>query len=159
LNDGPSSDPELLAGTTYTFRLQLETALSSIHPAVVVNQTNDEEGEDGSIQIWFRLLFCNVLQVGFCNPLLDTRAFVEDLDSSQTDLVPDDTTPEDPNDYQEGQALKAIDKDGSYIASRWVSWKLRPEDLEGDVYKAEVDISLILPQDAGGVYFFLGTYR
>jgi hypothetical protein len=148
------SDRELLAGTTYTFRLELETMLSPINQVLV---KEIDEGEDGSIQIWFRLLFCNAFQVGFCSPLLDTREFVDDLEASQTDQVPDDT-PDDPNDYQQGNALKAIDKDGSYIASRWVSWKLQPQDLDGDVYNATVDISLILPQDAGGVYFFLGTY-
>jgi hypothetical protein len=149
-------DRELLAGITYTFRLELETS-SSINPAMVKPIDNAGE-DDGSIQIWFRLLFCNALQVGFCRPLLDTRKFVDDLDASQTDVIPDET-PENPNDYQQGtNVLKAIDKDGSYIATRWVSWKLQPLDLEGDVYSATADISIVLPENAGGVYLVLGTY-
>jgi hypothetical protein len=152
------SDRKLFAGTTYIFRLELETMLSSIDPALVKKpMKDDDDDDDGSIPIWFRLLFCNALQVGFCHPLLDTREFVDDLDASHTDVVPDDT-PENRNDYQQGEVLKAIGKDGIYIASRWVSWRLLPRDLEGDLYSAIVDISIILPQDAGGVYLLLGTY-
>ena len=181
------SDRELLAGIPYTFRLELETQLSTIHPALLVTRPitideqqqqqqqqgeqqqegDDDDDDDGtSIQIWFRLLFCNALRVGFCQPLLDTRKFVDDLDASQTDLVPDKNTPENTNDYQQQQqgggnknVLKAIaGNDGAYVATRWVSWKLQPLDLEGDLYSATADISIILPNDAGGVYVVLGTY-
>ena len=140
------SDRTLFTGQNYTFRLQLQVDLSNVSDEISI------ESLGGASAYHCRLVLCDAIRDGFCNPLEDSREIDNDS-SSETDL---DGEAPDNFRYNQGNALLGLDNDLQVI-SRWVRWTLREQEVGGSLYQATVDITLQLPRGTRpGAYFFVG---
>ena len=138
-------DSTILTTRDYTFEIRLEAVLKFIDPDIVLNSTFTKG--------YVRLLMCDALKRGFCNPLVDLR-------DPLSDIV-------DPNDelrykYTQGDVLEtASDDNGAVSFSRWVEWEFKTNETDSepsleDPYTLIVDITLQLPEGTEAApYFFI----
>jgi hypothetical protein len=143
-------------GRNYTFRVKLQVLLSELSNQIVLPTAGGN-----STPVHLRLILCNALQNGYCNPLQDTRELDQNLKPFQTDAG----AAEDLNftegasrwDYEEGKTLLGIVQERLMIMTRWVKWNLEQDKDNSDLYSMSVDIPLMMPRGTPrGEYFLIG---
>jgi 7 transmembrane sweet-taste receptor of 3 GCPR len=153
-----ADDRQLLTGQPHTFRLRIQANVSDINQQIAIHALN------GRSTIFFRLLLCDAIKKGFCNPLIDSRNIDSQLKPYQTDVGVTDESRDFPEDasrwvYDENTTLRGLtEDDGVLVFSRWCRWSLKQVTPENPVFNATVDISLQLPEQGvrSGAYFFIG---
>jgi hypothetical protein len=103
---------------------------------------------NGNSTIHARLLLCDAIKQGFCNPLHDTRETEKSLQPVDTDL---DADPESTwskeevkkDKYKEGNTLLGVD-DGPIVSSCWIKWTLKEISPDSPAYKTSADITFRL---------------
>jgi hypothetical protein len=141
-------------GTNYTFRVKLQVLLSELSNQIVLPIGGN------STPVHLRLILCDTLQNGFCNPLQDTRELDQNLKPFQTDAGAAEelnfTEGASRWDYEEGKTLLGIVQE-HLIMTRWVKWNLEQDKDNSDVYSMDVDIPLLMPRGTPrGEYFLIG---
>ncbi|EEC47275.1 predicted protein [Phaeodactylum tricornutum CCAP 1055/1] len=148
------ADRVLITEQNYTFRLNLEVNLTAISTNVTA------EILDGKSRVFFRLLMCDAIREGFCDPLRDLQGARIDQENSSdvTQPVQQGGEEEDDNrfEYIQGDALQAVGK-GQLIFTRWIQWTLRELEPGDEMYRTAVNITIQLPSATRvGAYFFIG---
>jgi len=135
----------------YTFRIKLETNLSNI---------NDNINLQGDSTVFLRLIMCDAIREGFCDPFVDLRDVYASVRPVDSDLAASPDQAFEKGDgkwnYKEGDALLGIQTKDTFIVSRWVKWKLKKTKTVDDVYRTAVDITLQLKKGTRRApYFFI----
>eukprot|EP00978_Attheya_sp_CCMP212_P029521 scaffold105105_cov62-Attheya_sp.AAC.2 len=141
-------------GRNYTFRVKLQVLLSELSNQIVLPTGNN------STPVHLRLILCNALQNGYCNPLQDTRELDQNMKPFQTDAGAakelNFTEGASRWDYEEGKTLLGIVQE-RLIMTRWVKWNLEQDKDNSDLYSMAVDIPLLMPRGTPrGEYFLIG---
>lgn len=140
-------------GKDYTFLISISANFKQITEQLVYQDLN------GTVEIFVRLLLCDVMKQGFCNPLRNTNDKEQELSPSDTDIElahSNNQTDESKYDYDSTTVLKGI-LDGSVIFTRWIHWTMNDLSASNTSYKSDVNITLRLPEGSRvSNYFFIG---
>jgi hypothetical protein len=154
----PPADDTFASGKWYAFRMALSLNVSQVYledgttPAGVLVPPN---------KVFFRIICCNALKVGFCDPFVEAPPPEEPASDESPDneepeagrLKPSGTMPDDPPDSPIIQGRKVRD---GHIVGDFLPWTAIDEG-EG-VVSASVDMRFSIPPAAKGVYTVIGTY-
>lgn len=120
------------------FQIQLDAALSDIDQRF-------SSLESPSITIWFRILACNVQEVGFCHPLVD-------VDAWKHRLIPVST------DSSENFPMSAHEESDGVLSTQWLEIPLFDFDQKENTtlrFETVGSMDATIP-DVDGVYEFVG---
>jgi hypothetical protein len=110
----------------------------------------------------FRIILCDTLHVGFCQPFIDSPAAPSRISVYDEDPEPEVWQREERSNttlaesgYINGTVLTGV-RIGYLIFTRWVNWTLSESSYGSYVFDYNSDISLQVPSDTAGTYFVIG---